>query len=343
MAADFENWHPDDVLKTPVDDVVDRLVDWGSVRCPTLMRDQASMPEPTEVVQEFRDFGEQYSRRITRLELVVPFDGEQVIFQLRANQSTLNPPRVLSLRENELVLVVDGPSDDPAQVRAALDEQLDKIEKHLAWSRQDIERHNEQIRAAVPELVAKRRQQLLSARNLQAQIGFQIRRHPDADTYSVPISRRTLKPTRPRTGSSTAPFKREPAMSEQDYRAALEVLHNSRNALERSPSLVSKLKEEEIRDILLINLNAHFKGDAAGEVFNGAGKTDILIRVEDRNKAVKKIEDHPNFKRRAPQRDDDRPEFTMQAQDDPAREIHLALVPFALRTPDADATTATNE
>ncbi|MGH3951443.1 MAG: hypothetical protein ACRDSE_20375, partial [Pseudonocardiaceae bacterium] len=189
-----------------------------------------------------------------------------------------------------------------------------------------------------------------------------------------------------------APFKPKPAMSEQDYRAALEVPHNSRNALERSPSLVSKLKEEEIRDILLINLNAHFKGDAAGEVFNGAGKTDILIRVEDRNifigeckvwagpssmdealeqlfnylvwrdtkaaillfirnkdvtavinKAVKKIEDHPNFKRRAPQRDDDRPEFTMQAQDDPAREIHLALVPFALRTPDADATTATNE
>ncbi|MGH3467470.1 MAG: hypothetical protein ACRDQF_07050, partial [Thermocrispum sp.] len=193
MAADFENWHRDDVLKTPVDDVVDMLVDRGSVRCPALMRDQAWMPEPTEVVQEFRDFGEQYSRRITRLELVVPFDGEQVIFQLRANQSTLNPPRVLSLRENELVLVEDGPSDDPAQVRAALDEQLDKIEKHLAWSRQDIERHSEQIRAEVPELVAKRRQQLLSTRNLQAQIGFQIRRHPDADTYSVPISRRTLK------------------------------------------------------------------------------------------------------------------------------------------------------
>lgn len=33
----------------------------------------------------------------------------------------------------------------------------------------------------------------------------------------------------------------------------------------------------------------------------------------------------------------------MQAQDDPAREIHLALLPFALRAPAADATTADRE
>jgi hypothetical protein len=39
--------------------------------------------------------------------------------------------------------------------------------------------------------------------------------------------------------------------------------------------------EEEIRNLLLIGLNSHFEGQAAGEVFNNTGKTDILTRVLD--------------------------------------------------------------
>lgn len=35
--------------------------------------------------------------------------------------------------------------------------------------------------------------------------------------------------------------------------------------------------------LLLIILNGHFQGIVTGETFNGTGKTDILIRVEDRN------------------------------------------------------------
>ena len=45
----------------------------------------------------------------------------------------------------------------------------------------------------------------------------------------------------------------------------------------------AKLDEEEVRDLLLVLLNAQFEGKAAGEVFNCTGKTDILIREGDRN------------------------------------------------------------
>ena len=72
-------------------------------------------------------------------------------------------------------------------------------------------------------------------------------------------------------------------MADQDYEAVLSVLANSRNALERTPSMTATLTEEKIRDLLLVNLNAQFEGAAAGEVFNGSGKTDILIRERDRN------------------------------------------------------------
>jgi hypothetical protein len=61
---------------------------------------------------------------------------------------------------------------------------------------------------------------------------------------------------------------------------------------------------------------------------------DVTAVIE---KAIGKIEEHPNHKRsKANQGDADQYEFTMHAEGDPEREIHLTLIPFALR-PTADA------
>jgi hypothetical protein len=189
---------------------------------------------------------------------------------------------VLQLRKDKIHLAIDGSPGDAAQVKSAFDQQIAKLEEHLTWSRAQIEQHNQQIEAEVPASVTKRREELLTVRNLQAEIGFPIRRRPDADTYGVPMRRRAVRPAPPQRGGRT-PFRPEPAMTDDDYQAALRVLRNQRNALERTPSLAAKLQEEEIRDILLVGLNAQFEGAAGGELFNGEGKTDILIRVDDRN------------------------------------------------------------
>jgi hypothetical protein len=61
---------------------------------------------------------------------------------------------VLRIDHDELHLVIDGPPDDGAQIRAQFDEQIAKIEKYLGWSRQQIEGHNERVRSDVPKLVA---------------------------------------------------------------------------------------------------------------------------------------------------------------------------------------------
>ncbi|MFJ2154373.1 hypothetical protein ACIOHB_37245 [Streptomyces microflavus] len=47
------------------------------------------------------------------------------------------------------------------------------------------------------------------------------------------------------------------------------------------PDTTAGMDEESIRDLLLVMLNDRFEGNVAGEVFNGAGKTDILVRERD--------------------------------------------------------------
>jgi hypothetical protein len=47
---------------------------------------------------------------------------------------------------------------------------------------------------------------------------------------------------------------------------------------ERSPRRFANAEEETLRDFILVTLNSHYEGAATGETFNGAGKTDILVR-----------------------------------------------------------------
>jgi hypothetical protein len=384
VAQRLQNWNADDLLNTPAGDVVDELTELASVRCPELLAADAYLLDPAEIDQQYRDWGETRTRRVTRFVLAVPYEGEKDVFTLPANRWSTMPPEVLELRDGELRLVIDDPPADAAAVRARFDEQVQNIENYLAWSREQIEAHNRQIRDELPGMVARRREQLLAARNLQAEIGFPVRRRSDADRYSAPLRRKTVRPQsqqRSRPAGGRPPFKPEPVMEDADYRAALEVLRSQQNALERSPSLAAELKEEQIRDLLLLGLNAQFEGAAGGELFNGEGKTDILIRVNDRNifigeckvwsgpktmdealdqllgylvwrdtkaaillfirrkdvtavieKAIAKIEEHPYYKRSQPhQSGEEQFQFTMHAQDDIEREIHLTLVPFALR------------
>jgi len=53
--------------------------------------------------------------------------------------------------------------------------------------------------------------------------------------------------------------------------------------MERTPGNFASWEEEQLRDALLVLLGTHYEGQATGESFNKSGKTDILVRVEDRN------------------------------------------------------------
>jgi len=110
VAERLEAWDADALLKAPAADVIDELLEEGMARCPRLLRDQVWMPPPSEATQRFSEFGEMEERRVTQLVLVVPFDGEAIVFRLRANASTLNRPQVTSLGDRELQIAVDGPN-----------------------------------------------------------------------------------------------------------------------------------------------------------------------------------------------------------------------------------------
>ncbi|MFE6854531.1 hypothetical protein ACFVDH_27510 [Streptomyces sp. NPDC057674] len=89
-----------------------------------------------------------------------------------------------------------------------------------------------------------------------------------------------------RITDSGAPRPEHELADSQLYVEALRVLCHARNQMQRLPSTTRGKGEESVRDVLLVALGAAFGGRCTAESLNGAGKTDLLLRIEDRNVLV---------------------------------------------------------
>ena len=111
-----------------------------------------------------------------------------------------------------------------------------------------------------------------------------MQRRPDAPpTYITQELQRVIRPGLFTKVSEDVRFEPEPTIDEEEYKHILDVMGGMALMMERSPRTFTKLKEEEIRDHFLLQLNGHYKGNALGETFNRKGKTDILVREQDKN------------------------------------------------------------
>jgi hypothetical protein len=272
---------PDEILSTADQVIIEELVREASADCPELELDQVNqlpVVELSEYLGEYGD-GRPITRQVPRWTFVVPFTGDRQIFLSRSSEYYRTRPVALDVRENELEVCVDGRMEHD-KIRGAYEAQIQKIQQHLDFAQVDCERHNAQLRADVPGLVRERRQQVEAMLATQEQVGFPIRHRGDTNKTPVPLTHVRLR--RQKVGAASTPTPRW-ILQDSDYEEALRVLEYWRDSLERAPSIAEGRGEEEIRDLLVAGLNSVFQGAAAGEVFNGDGKTDILIRPDSVN------------------------------------------------------------
>jgi hypothetical protein len=202
------------------------------------------------------------------------------MFKVQPSTYDAGPP-VADVHASHLIINVITRGDEAARVKREFDQALDAIERWLNWQRQSADPFNLQLADHAPRAVDDRRTKLLKDRNIAADLGFKMRARPDAATYAAPEVRRKIAPKLP--AASAAAYRPEPVLDEANYQHILRVIENMTHVMERSPKAFAEMGEETIRQHILVQLNGHFEGQATGETFNHQGKTDILIRVQDRN------------------------------------------------------------
>ena len=90
----------------------------------------------------------------------------------------------------------------------------------------------------------------------------------------IKVNKKITKPLPPPPQQG---YKPDPGISDSDYNNILKLIRHSGISFEKTPKTFAVHDEEELRDIILSQLNAVYEGGAKGETFNKSGKTDILI------------------------------------------------------------------
>ncbi len=276
------------LLSRSQDDLCDEIEQAFRIDVPSLKEDhiEISQQERRVDVSQDRnriifDRGQPFYMTGTEITFFVPYEGDSNLFACRPNWSTLNPPRA-GINQGELVFIYTRLDHDAEAVRREFQGELALIERYLEAQRNQVKQPNEALRSKVQRWITDRRDKLLKDQGMAAALGYPMRRRAEAPTtYIAPGVRR--KPRIERSLVVGKPFKPEPALESAEYEHVLGVISSMVHVIERSPGAFKGMKEEDLRQHFLVQLNGQYEGQATGETFNFEGKTDILIRAEGRN------------------------------------------------------------
>jgi len=217
----------------------------------------------------------------TAFSFFVPYTGDQALFRLRPMIFGSMAPHG-KVHGSDLVLTFVSTDKNPETIRAAYDKQIQQIKQHLANLRSSVDAYNAATEKLARECVNQRRDRLLKDRAAVASLGFPVRARPGtSETFSAPAIRRKILPPPVATKPTTNPP--DPVVDMGTYEEILSLLQNMALVLERNPGAFKKMEEEDLRHHFLVQLNGRYEGEATGETFNAAGKTDILVRHQGKN------------------------------------------------------------
>jgi hypothetical protein len=217
----------------------------------------------------------------TLIKFFIPFSGDEKLFELRTSTFTTYLPSG-KINQNELLVEIQSLDNNDTSIKKEFEDNVREIKKWLAWSEKEVTNFNNSLEQKIKIKMNSRREKLMKASEAVSNLGYPLRRRADApNTYSVPEIKRKIIPIRP--SAKVSGGKIEPTLEVTEYDYILKIISNMAQVMERSPNTFKEMKEEDLRNHFLVQLNAQYEGQATGETFNANGKTDILIRIEGKN------------------------------------------------------------
>lgn len=286
LPQEIEGAERNTILNASLSDLVDHFVARYFLDVPRLRLDEAHSLEPQDVQIDvsydrsryFRDEGPHYFQG-SLFTLVVPFNGDASLLWLQPSSASMGGIHG-AVQNDTLVFRHQRLDQDGAAVKRDFDERLRQVESHLETQRRDVHDWNTKLPETVRTLLEARKKKILDSLKLTESLGYPLKKRAET-TYSIPVTRKRVLVQMPTPKTTT--YVPEPELAMQVYEEILRAISGLSVMMERSPTAFASMGEEHLRDHILVILNGQFEGQATGETFNRAGKTDILIREKDRN------------------------------------------------------------
>ena len=284
----------DQFLNSPYDDVIEYTVSQNTITPIIIYEDRITASEPSECKVDvsgdprrfIRDTSQPFYISGHEISIEIPFSADQNL--LRAKTSTWSSVfPVGEIRQDrdgtgKIVMTFRQPHDaDPTQIKTNLDSNLKVIKEYVGWSKSQVDTYNLSLRELVKRAVDFRKDKLKKQNSIADILGIPLKPKGGAPSFDpIKVNKKITKPLPPPPKEG---YKAEPGITDSDYDNILKLIRHSGISFEKTPKTFFVHDEEELRDIILSQLNAVYEGDAKGETFNKSGKTDILISDDGRS------------------------------------------------------------
>lgn len=227
--------------------------------------------------------GERAVVKGTTLQIAIPYSGDAGLWRVRPSTFSLSSYPELEIRDDVVVFACTFPDDSANSegLKADIQSNIRSLADAVANLRRDVDSHNQTAPQAIRSALDQKRTKAQLAVGAVAALGIPMRPRNQPLTFTAPTKRRESPVSRPAVAKES--FAPEPVLDQKEYEHILGVLKSMCLVIERNPGAFASLEEEAIRTHFLLQLNGHYEGTATGETFNAAGKTDILIRAQNRN------------------------------------------------------------
>ena len=161
---------------------------------------------------------------------------------------------------------------------------IENMEKTTEWKNNDIRKGNKELEDRVRAFIITRQDMIKREHeefhSIIERIGIplKIRKDEASPVVNFDAKEELVPLIKPEPKKS-----RELFLQGSQVATVVEYIRNSSLSFEKTPVVFSELKEEALRDIIIGNINAIFKGDATGETFSKLGKTDISLKLPEGN------------------------------------------------------------
>jgi hypothetical protein len=273
----------EDILSKSVEEWVDDLINqFASPEIPEIFPQQVSYSTIQGEVPQYNTPNPGYGSvpKVQGLihQFHVPITGNRNFFFYESDDWIEQFPKA-DVRADELVIALGGAWYTSDVLEQIVDRQVGIIGKKLDRFRADAVRYKQDLPGRLRPRLEEKRLKAEAEAKTSSGVKYPLKKRDDApNTYKLPPAPKPLAPK-----PVTAKTEQEYTLAESDYQDILRICESMSLVMERSPTVFEKAEEGHIRVHYLVQLNGQYQGKATGETFNNHGKTDILIRHENKN------------------------------------------------------------
>ena len=279
IECDIDRMSDDDLLLPDQEEMLSYLVEKYSLEEIYLDTDNIEkVPEKDQKSVHDNFWGPQLVDVLT-IYWKIPFSGQDDLLFVQPSRYTMQIFNA-AIDNNYLIIsdysTIADIQKEPSIIENKLKNKLDKFLTQIANLNSNVQSFNNTLRNFISSILEKRRSKADIIKEALEVMNIPLKKNQDAPSI-IPLRRKLVKPSMP-----TAKRETSYEILDDDYNHILGVIRHVGATFERARKTFCKLDEEELRDVILANLNGHYLGLATGETFRNNGKTDISIEFENR-------------------------------------------------------------